>query len=292
MEREQAKAGAAPADQDNLDVEANADAKDARQIQALRHRRMLQRATDYHQRHELFVREFNALTGGACAGGQGGVDYRKVRLWQKERGLRVDGLVGPQTLGAARQAGGAAADAGGGKADAAAGASGAAKTGDAAGGGKAGAATAKQALPEEPSQEDAAAADSVAGPANEDAAKAPPKVPLAGAYKLLAPALKQASFLRRGGDPTALLLEAGRRIFESDGTIRAALLERDAAARQALAFLAAPGASWEDHPEETQHAFELLIRPIVEQLAAADSPPLTTTTTTTASTPPADAPGA
>lgn len=73
------------------------------------------KADGYHARHAAWVHEFNALTGGECAGGDGGVAWAAVRAWQQKHwqvnNLLADGLVGPKTLEAAKlvakQAGGA-----------------------------------------------------------------------------------------------------------------------------------------------------------------------------------------
>ena len=72
--------------------------------------RLMRHAALYHQRHAAFVEEFNELTGGTCRGQNGGVSYMAVRRWQLEHGTRVDGMVGPETLTAARQSQGAEKD--------------------------------------------------------------------------------------------------------------------------------------------------------------------------------------
>jgi len=64
------------------------------------------KADDYHARHKSWVAEFNELTGGECAGGEGGVKWAAVRAWQQKHwqlnNLLADGLVGPKTLEAAK----------------------------------------------------------------------------------------------------------------------------------------------------------------------------------------------
>jgi len=64
------------------------------------------KADDYHARHKSWVAEFNELTGGECAGGDGGVTWAAVRAWQQKHwqlnNLLADGLVGPKTLEAAK----------------------------------------------------------------------------------------------------------------------------------------------------------------------------------------------
>ncbi|HEX8953264.1 MAG TPA: hypothetical protein VF945_15525, partial [Polyangia bacterium] len=64
------------------------------------------KADDYHGRHRDWVAQFNELTGGECAGGDGGVKWAAVRAWQQKHwqlnNLLADGLVGPKTLEAAK----------------------------------------------------------------------------------------------------------------------------------------------------------------------------------------------
>ena len=64
------------------------------------------KADDYHARHKDWVAQFNELTGGECAGGEGGVKWAAVRAWQQKHwqlnNLLADGLVGPKTLEAAK----------------------------------------------------------------------------------------------------------------------------------------------------------------------------------------------
>jgi hypothetical protein len=64
------------------------------------------KADDYHARHAAWVAEFNELTGGECAGGEGGVKWVAVRAWQQKHwqanNLLADGLVGPKTIEAAK----------------------------------------------------------------------------------------------------------------------------------------------------------------------------------------------
>jgi hypothetical protein len=63
-------------------------------------------ATQYNEAHKDQVADFNKLTGGACAGGNAGVDAKKVRDWQLAHGLPGDGKIGPQTLMVASRDGG------------------------------------------------------------------------------------------------------------------------------------------------------------------------------------------
>ncbi|MCU1281858.1 MAG: hypothetical protein JWM53_5404 [bacterium] len=64
------------------------------------------KADDYHARHRDWVAQFNELTGGECAGGEGGVKWAAVRAWQQKHwqanNLLADGLVGPKTIEAAK----------------------------------------------------------------------------------------------------------------------------------------------------------------------------------------------
>jgi hypothetical protein len=64
------------------------------------------KADDYHARHKDWVAQFNELTGGECAGGEGGVKWAAVRAWQQKHwqlnNLLADGLVGPKTIEAAK----------------------------------------------------------------------------------------------------------------------------------------------------------------------------------------------
>ncbi len=64
------------------------------------------KADEYHARHAAWVGEFNALTGGECAGGEAGVKWAAVRAWQQKHwqlnNLLADGLVGPKTIEAAK----------------------------------------------------------------------------------------------------------------------------------------------------------------------------------------------
>jgi hypothetical protein len=64
------------------------------------------KADDYHARHAQWVAEFNELTGGECAGGEGGVKWAAVRAWQQKHwqanNLLADGLIGPKTIEAAK----------------------------------------------------------------------------------------------------------------------------------------------------------------------------------------------
>ena len=90
---------------------STADAKDgaakdggeaAAQHQA-RLRHLQQRARAYHGRHADWVGEFNSLTQGACADSSGGIDYRRMRAWQSQHHIKVDGLIGPNSLELARK---------------------------------------------------------------------------------------------------------------------------------------------------------------------------------------------
>lgn len=60
------------------------------------------RAHAYHERHPDVVREFNELTGDACADGTR-VDPIRVARWQQEHDVPPDGRVGASTLRAARR---------------------------------------------------------------------------------------------------------------------------------------------------------------------------------------------
>jgi hypothetical protein len=66
------------------------------------------KADEYHARHAAWVAEFNALTGGDCAGGAGGVKWAAVRAWQQKHwqlnNLLADGLLNDQGIASARWA--------------------------------------------------------------------------------------------------------------------------------------------------------------------------------------------
>jgi hypothetical protein len=82
-----------------------AEAEPARDAHMERLHRLILHANRYHTRHAELVEEFNRLTGNACASAAG-VSFRLVRSWQSRHGCAVDGLVGAETLAAARKAGG------------------------------------------------------------------------------------------------------------------------------------------------------------------------------------------
>lgn len=64
-----------------------------------------QRMSDPAQLRLYCWRRFNTLTGGSCANDRGQPDRQKVKAWQAEHGVAVDGVVGPKTLAAAQAPG-------------------------------------------------------------------------------------------------------------------------------------------------------------------------------------------
>ncbi len=64
----------------------------------------VKRAAKYNDRHPSGVRRFNQLTRNACVGEDGVVDPNLVWSWQSKHGLTPDGMVGPDTVAAARNA--------------------------------------------------------------------------------------------------------------------------------------------------------------------------------------------
>jgi hypothetical protein len=65
--------------------------------------RVIDRANPYHASHSDWVMQFNQLTNNACADGASAIDPLSVWRWQKEHGVKADGMVGPITLDAARR---------------------------------------------------------------------------------------------------------------------------------------------------------------------------------------------
>ncbi len=62
------------------------------------------RARRYNMMHSASVEAFNQATGGSCLGADGEVDAARVAEWQAAHGLAADGMIGPLTAGAGKQA--------------------------------------------------------------------------------------------------------------------------------------------------------------------------------------------
>ena len=69
----------------------------------LRRRAQLRRAIGWNEAHPELVAKFNQLTHDACAGSDGGVDVAKLRRWQEDHHVIVDGAVGEKTIEAAQR---------------------------------------------------------------------------------------------------------------------------------------------------------------------------------------------
>jgi len=64
-----------------------------------------QAATRYNRNHPELVAQFNKHTNHVCVDEAGELDPAKVADWQSSHGVTADGMVGPQTVAAARKNG-------------------------------------------------------------------------------------------------------------------------------------------------------------------------------------------
>lgn len=117
---------------------------------------------------------------------------------------------------------------------------------------------------------DATSESGVTPPDGDPAFDTPPKLPpLREAFAMLAPVLKQQPPLAGLKRVSKVLLTAGGRLFDDDGTIKVALLASNPVAREALAPLGEkPGESWEGHTEAVIAAFQALLAPLVGEAMA------------------------